>query len=258
MKLGLVLSGGGARGIAHVGVLKALEELGIEVDVIAGTSAGSIVGAFYAAGLNSKEIWEILEKSSFIKAFKLSLPKKGFIEFKYLKGILNKHVKVDDFAILKKPLYVTATNLNSGKIEIFNSGPLFNPIIASASIPIIFKPIEMNGNNYLDGGLKMNFPVRAIRNMCNIIIGVNLVPRVEVSNEKIKGFSSVSTRCLDISVLNNIEKDIPLCDILIEPQELYSYSRLNFAYNKKVFELGYNATIAKKEELLEAQNKVVR
>ena len=150
IKTGIALSGGGARGIAHVGVLKALEDYGIFPDYISGASAGAIIGAFYAAGNTPDEIYQIVKKAEFAKMFKISILKPGILKLDYLWELLKEKIKDDSFEALQKKFFVSVSNLNSGEYEIHGKGKLFRYVVASASIPIIFKPqiIDGNGRGY--------------------------------------------------------------------------------------------------------------
>src|SRR5687768_1376909 len=180
--IGIALSGGGTRGIVHVGALKALEENGIFPSIVSGTSAGSIVGAMYANGYSPAEILSISSERSLIWMFSLRLPTKGFVRHTFLRKLLKRYIPADNFEELKRPLYVAITNLNTGKVEVINSGPLHDVIIASASIPVLYEPIRIGENWYSDGGLLMNLPVSPIRPEAKFIIAVNLVPRKELTH----------------------------------------------------------------------------
>ena len=144
MKIGISLSGGGARGFAHIGVLKALEENDIFPDVIAGTSAGAIIGALYAAGKTPDEMLDFVRESSILKIFRVTLPNKGLTSLDYLRERLEEVLPVDDFASLQKELYVAVTNLKSGELEIIHHGLLHETIMASSAIPLVFKPVEID------------------------------------------------------------------------------------------------------------------
>ena len=123
-QVGIALSGGGTRGVVHIGVLQALEEHGIFPSIISGTSAGSIVGAMYAHGYSPAEILAIASERSLIWMFSLRLPNKGFVRHTFLRKMLNRYVTEKTFEELQKPLYVAIANLNSGKTEIMSSNPL--------------------------------------------------------------------------------------------------------------------------------------
>ena len=154
--IGIALSGGGTRGVVHIGAIKALEENGIFPTIISGTSAGSIVGAMYAQGYSPAELLSIASERSLLWMFSLRIPTRGFVRHTFLRKMLKRYIPADNFEDLKKPLYIAVSNLNTGKVEIFNSGPLHDVIVASASISVLYEPIRIGSNWYADGGLLMN------------------------------------------------------------------------------------------------------
>ena len=242
-EIGIALSGGGTRGIVHVGALKALEENGIFPSIISGTSAGSIVGAMYAHGYTPAEILAIASERSLLWMFSLRLPTKGFVRHTFLRKMLKRYIPADNFEELKKPLYIAITNLNTGKVEIMNSGSLHDVIIASASIPVLYEPIQIGGNWYTDGGLLMNLPVSPIREKSKIIIAVNLIPRKELMNGEVNTISGIANRSFNLAAINTIQPELKFCDVIIEPESLYHYSRFNFTNIKEMHEIGYEETM---------------
>jgi NTE family protein len=256
-KFGLVLSGGGVRGVAHIGVLKALEEEGIKPDVIAGTSAGAIIGAFYAAGISPDDILHEVETSGWFKIVKPAIPMKGFMTLKYLKGLLSKYIKYKNIEELPIPLYIAATNLNSGLVEVYNKGPLNTWVLASASVPLMFEPIQHEGNAYLDGGLVMNLPASPIRPLCDNLLGVNLVPKVTSDKKDLSGLIKIANRCFDIAVFNNIAPELAKLDWVVQPDELSKISKFDFSFSnsRKVYELGYEHTKAIIPQIREKLNQ---
>ncbi|MBE9491292.1 MAG: patatin-like phospholipase family protein, partial [Bacteroidetes bacterium] len=171
-KLGIVLCGGGVRGLAQIGVLAALEKHGISPGYISGVSIGAVIGVFYAAGYTPEEMLEISKQGSLIRIFRLGIRKKGLSNLKYLHKMLKKHIKNDSFEGLGKKLFVCASNLNTGKYDIFEKGELFRPVMASAAVPIIFQPQKINDQLYVDGGMLNNFPVEPLKECCDKVIGV--------------------------------------------------------------------------------------
>jgi len=250
MKIGISLSGGGAKGIAHVGVLQALIDHGIELDIIAGTSAGAIVGALFAAGIPPSEMLSAIRNTSYLRIFALQWPNRGLGDMAYLNKLLARMIQVDSFANLKKPLYVTLTNLNSGQVEIRNRGPLFNVVSASCSVPILFKPVEIDGSHYLDGGIGMNMPVRCLIGKCDLIVGVNLVNHHPLSDHYLDSWREIMSRVFDLSVYNNVKPEMDLCDIVIEPIDIHLYSRFNFNQAEQLYKAGYDGAMLKIPEIL--------
>ena len=177
-KLGLALSGGGAKGFAHIGVFRLLEECGLKPDIIVGTSVGSLMGALFADGYTSDEIKELFTGREFSEFAQLQIPKSGLFDSKRFRYFLRRHLRAKTFEELKTPLVVVATDLDNGESHEFRSGPIVEAVTASCSIPIIFSPVVINGVHYVDGGLFHNFPVSIIREECERIIGVNVSPLV--------------------------------------------------------------------------------
>jgi NTE family protein len=241
-RIGISLSGGGTRGVVHIGVLKALEEAGIHPTIIAGTSAGSIIGAMYAHGYTPDEIMAIASQRSLIWMFSLRLPTRGFVRHSFLRKMLAQHLPEKTFEELRYPLHVAITNLNSGRTEIRHEGLLHDVIIASSSIPILYEPIRIGDAWYVDGGLMMNMPVSPIRDKAEYIIAVNLVPRNELGEEEVTALSGIAARTFNLAAFNTIEPEIKYCDVLIEPSEIYKYSRFNFTQIKAMYDIGYAET----------------
>lgn len=175
-KLGLALSGGGAKGFAHIGVFRLLEECGLKPDIIVGTSVGSLMGALFADGYTSDEIKELFTGREFSEFAQLQIPKSGLFDSKRFRYFLRRHLRAKTFEELKTPLVVVATDLDNGESHEFRSGPIVEAVTASCSIPIIFSPVVINGVHYVDGGLFHNFPVSIIREECERIIGGKCQP----------------------------------------------------------------------------------
>ena len=246
-EIGISLSGGGARGIAHIGVLQALEENGIFPGVISGASAGAIVGALYAAGKRPLEILDIFQDSSLIRLFKVSLPTIGLTDNSYIKEILAQHIATDDFAALEKELYISVTNLSRGEYEIIYQGELFEIVATSSSIPILFKSREIRGDLYADGGLLNNLPVEPLRSQCRYLIGVNVTPifyEPDLSN-----LLQIGYRTLDLVMWSNVEPRLRRCDVVIQPAaDVYGFFDMH--KTEEIFTLGYEAAMEIMPDLL--------
>ncbi len=245
LKIGITLSGGGARGFAHIGVLQALEEVGIIPDVVCGTSAGAIIGVMYAQGYRPKEILKISEDSNLRKVFKLVLPRRGLSTQDYVHKQLKKYVPDNDFSALKRKFYVGVTNLNAGKHEIWSDGPLHDLVIASSAVPGVFQPIEIDGKYYVDGGVMNNMPAHPIRHLCDFLVASNAVIKVDKSSEELSGIKSILARVFEISLWYRSRLHYDACDLIVEPQGLNDFHIFNFSKAKEIFEIGYLA--AKKE-----------
>ncbi len=176
-KIGLALSGGGARGFAHVGVLKALVENDIPIDLIAGTSAGSFVGGAYAAGLSVDEIVEVGKKISWFGVAGFSYSPKGFLSNAAMKGFIEKSFPVTKFEGLRIPFTAVACDLETGEeVYLKDEGDLTHAIRASCAIPGVFVPVADDGRQLVDGGVVEPIPTRAVKKMgADRILAVDLI-----------------------------------------------------------------------------------
>ena len=231
-KVGLALSSGAARGLAHVGVLDVLERQGIPIDMIAGTSIGAIIGAFYAAGKDIGEITNAVTGLSLIKMMSLAdftIPTSGFIKGKRINNWLKSVIGEIDFADLKIPFTCLATDISSGEEVVIKQGPVVAAVRASASIPIIFTPAKWQGHYLFDGGLVEPIPVRALREMgADIIIAVNVVPYVggrkqkpntdDLETQKAPNVFSVLIRMMYIMGYQAAQAGLREADIVIAPE----------------------------------------
>lgn len=177
-KIGLALGSGGSRGLAHIGVIKVLEENNIPIDFIAGSSIGAMVGGFYAAGLSIKEIEEIALSTNWRRLFSVLFDphlKQGLIGGEKLKTFIENYINGKKFEDCKVPFVTVATDLKTGEVVVLNKGEMAQAIRTSISIPLVFKPAEINGRMLVDGGLSAPVPVEIVRGMgADIIIAVNL------------------------------------------------------------------------------------
>lgn len=240
MKIGLVLSGGGIRGVAHIGVIKALDELGVKFDIVSGTSAGSIVGALYAYGYSPDEIFQFITTTRFFRSMRPAWKWTGILSMHGLKEILLKHIPENNFDALKHPLYVAATEMREGKVHYFSSGELVPAVLSSCCVPAIFDPFIVNNGLYVDGGILDNLPVQVIRDKCDFIIASHcnhIGPNFDFKNIR-----NVIERCLLMAISGNTVVSKRMCDVLIEPPDLGKISGFELSRAKELFEIGYKYT----------------
>lgn len=240
LEFGIALSGGSARGFAHIGVLKALEEEGIEPEIISGTSMGSLIGVLYAAGLKPDEIREIVIKEPILKLVRPAWGKHGFFKVSELRKILEKYIPADDFSVLKKPFCLAVSNINKGQKEIVSEGPLFEFVMASCAVPIIFAPQIINGTTYIDGGLYDNLPADAIRDLCKTLIGVHVNYIGE--EDSFNGILDIAGRAFSLSIGENVRAAMAMCDYLIDPPELKNFSFWDYDKAAAIIDVGYSYT----------------
>jgi NTE family protein len=239
---GVILSGGGARGFAHAGILKALNEYDIYPDVIAGVSAGAIVGALYADGHSPDQIFDIFsQEDTFFKYVKLKVPGNGLFKTVGLKENLSKSLKAKTFEELQIPLFVVATNINTAEVTYFNTGEILDRVLASAAIPVLFEPIEIEGNLYVDGGVLDNFPVFPLEERCKRLIGISLNPIN--TQDDFDSLLKIAERTFHLSTSSNISNKIERCEMVFEPEELKEYGLLDTSKGKEMFELGYHSAL---------------
>lgn len=236
-EFGLALSGGGTRGFVHIGALKFLDDLDLRPDLIAGTSAGSLAGVFYADGYGPDEIMDLFKASHMNHFVEWQMPKNSIFNFNGLRKFLKSNLRAKKFESLKIPLKVVVSDLGKGKYEVYEKGDLIEPVIASCSIPILLNPVLINGRYYVDGGLFKNFPVSLIKNMCEHVAGVNLCISPQV--KKINSIPQIAEAVYNYIFSNNTSYDRSLCDILIEPKGILDYNMFDVEACVETFQLGY-------------------
>lgn len=274
LRVGLVLSGGGARGIAHIGVIKRLEEAGIRIDIITGTSMGSLVGGLYSIGYTSSQLTDLAKSSNWNQLF-TEKPSRNFISnyertfdnrtiasfpisesgldlpFSIINGqniysFLSKYTwpvhgtkSFNDFPI---PFAAVATELSTGEPKIFTSGYLPDAIRASISIPSLMRPHTINGTAYIDGGVSNNLPVeKAIEMGADYVIAVNVASPV-MPTDSLKTFAEVLNQVVNYRINEKIEPQIEKSDLYINPEKANSYEILDFDKADELIQIGYHAT----------------
>jgi NTE family protein len=245
-KVGLVLSGGGARGFAHLGVIEALNEAGIFPDIISGTSAGALVGVLIADGYTPKEILKLMNLNSRLDFMRPALPREGLLQINAVLKILKCSLRAKTFEELKIPLFVTATDLNNGKAEYFSKGDLFDPVMASASIPVLFQPVVINNFQYVDGGVLDNLPLKPIEKKCKVLIGSFVNPIGYM--EKVSGLINIAERTFMLSMTKELLEKSKKFDLFVAPEQLKNYKILDPEKADELFSVGYQSTIKKIKE----------
>lgn len=240
-KVGIVLSGGGIRGIAHLGVLKAFINAGIQFSHISGTSAGSIAGAFYAAGIDPEEGLNIFMKTKLLRFVRPAIGALGLINIEHTADLLKSYFPDDKIEQLKIPLTIAATNFSEGKLVYFNKGPLIRAIQASSCIPGIFQPIMIDGQMYVDGGILNNFPVEPLLKDCDFIIGSSCNHLNPV--DKITKITALVTRAGIMSINKDMEEKATFCNIMVEPKGMGSINTFDMAKAETIYWLAYEETL---------------
>jgi len=237
--IGLALSGGGVKGLAHLGALKALQEAEIRPSIIAGTSAGSLAAVLYADGYEPEEILGLFVDKSFKQFAEFTTPKGGLFKTDKFHHFLKKHLRAEKFEDLHIPVRVVATNVEDGKTVVFDKGSIIPAVLASCAFPIVFTPVEIDNNFYIDGGLLKNFPVSVIKKECEHVIGINVNP---ITQEKYRSsLIYIAERTFHYASNANTIPDRKLCDILIEPKRVSQFNMFNLEHNDEIYKMGYDA-----------------
>lgn len=250
--IGIVLSGGGVRGAAHVGLLKALEENGIYPQLISGSSAGALVGALYAHGYDFPTILDFFKTTPILKLSYYSVSKPGLLNSDKYFQLLHNYFPVDHFNALKKKLFVTVTDIINAQDHIFSEGPLIKTLLASAALPPVFTPVSIEGNLYIDGGIMNNFPVEPLRNKCNKILGSFVNPVRQINQNYLSNSMRVFQRSLELNVYASSRKKFRQCNYVFEPKSFYKYGTFDTRYVDELYQIGYTTAIDQMEEMLRA------
>ena len=240
-KIGLALSGGGAKGFAHLGVFKLLEESGLKPDIISGTSAGSLMGVLFDDGYSADEIKNMFIGREFSEFAQLQIPKSGLFNYDRFQEFLKRHLRSKRIEDLPIPTVIVATDLDRGCSHEFRSGPIVEAVTASCCMPIVFSPVLINGVHYVDGGLFRNFPVSTIRDECEYVIGVNVSPLIPQRYKQT--LLHIAERTYHYVFKANAIEDRELCDILIEAKEVALYKTFDLENINQISEIGYEAAV---------------
>ncbi|GGG49471.1 patatin-like phospholipase family protein [Bizionia arctica] len=250
--IGIVLSGGGARGAAHIGVLQALNENGIYPSQVSGASAGALIASLYCSGYTPKEILELSKEKEFLKIFKIGFLNKGLTHMTRLQEFLEYHISQKNIEDLKIPLHISISNINSGRSEIVNTGELTLYVMASCAVPLIFKPIKIGDSLYVDGGLLNDLPIEPLLEKKVKIIGVSVCPNNFKKN--IVGVKAIAERVFQMSIWDNVAPRIKQCDVALELDKSFAYSLFDFKKSEELYKIGYEATINKMDKIFKIIN----
>ncbi|WP_192820777.1 patatin-like phospholipase family protein [Rufibacter sp. LB8] len=246
-RIGLCLSGGAARGIAHLGVMKALQELGVKVDVISGVSSGAIAGAFVAAGYTPDQVLEIATDVSVTRFLKPAF-NRGVLQNQALRSIFTEYLQEKTFADVSGKLIISALDLVEASTVYFTEGLLADALMASSAVPVLFKPVAQGSRMLVDGGLINNLPVECLQGECDQIIGVHVNPIHHQA--EIGSIRNVTERVFHLALNANVRERMALCHLYLEPPLLKHYHIYALPKAKEIFEIGYEHTLSLSEEIL--------
>lgn len=239
-KIGVALSGGGARGFAHAGALKALEESGFRPDIIAGVSAGSVISVLYSAGMKPEDMIKMFDGIKFSDLARIHGSGSLFQISRFKKFILShtgEYKRLEDLPI---PTYIGVTDFDTGVPAEFHTGDIGDIMTASCSIPIVFPPVTINNTRYVDGGVLHNLPAWTIRDKCDFLIGINCSPLL--TDKAGTSLMEIALRTFNLMSKANQAEDMALCDLAIELRDIAHYKIFNLKDIRKVFISGYSAT----------------
>jgi len=286
VKVGVVLSGGGAKGFAHVSVLKALEEAGVRVDYIGGTSMGAIIGGLYASGYSASEIESLIRTADFESILLNNLPRKSkpFYEkedgekYALILPIIKRNIgipkaisegqnvlnllseltqnvnHIEDFSKLPIPFVCVATNLETGKEKVFNKGFLPQVMKASGTFPTLLAPVEIDGELYVDGGIVNNFPVDEVKALgAEVIIGVDIQGGLQ-EKENLDSAVKIINQIVGFQMYNTLEEKYDDVDYLIKPN-LDEFNIISFNKAIEIMKVGDSAAQSRMDDFRELAKK---
>lgn len=244
-KCGICLSGGGALGYAHIGVLQALLENDIYPEIISGSSMGSIIGVLYANGVLPEQMLKVVRDEKMYKISSLLNPsfhRLGFSSHKLLRKLLKELVPHNNFEELQKEFHVCVSNINKASWEIISSGnQLHDFVIASASIPFVFESLEINKHTYVDGGLFNNLPAQVLKDKCEKVIGVDVLPHY--FKRVIKNTNEMMALTIRGVEHQNSVPGREMCDYIIDSPAIKKYHEFNFDKYEQIYKIGYESAI---------------
>ncbi|MDR7209581.1 NTE family protein [Flavobacterium piscis] len=279
-KIGLVLSGGGAKGFAHIGVLKVLEQAGIKIDYIGGTSMGAIIGGLYATGYNATQIDSIFRKTNFdelindyiprgsknfygkrndelyaivlpFSNFRIGIPEalsKGTYNYNLLSSLTRNVRHVRDFNKLPTPFLCIGTDIETGEEVLLNKGNLAQAMIASAAFPSLFSPVEIDGKLLVDGGVVNNYPIKEVRNLgADIIIGVDVQDDLQ-TRKNLKNATRILVQITNLQSIEKMKKKIDDTNIYIKP-DIRDFGVISFDRGGEIVKRGEDAAFGVYEKI---------
>ncbi|HLA56000.1 MAG TPA: patatin-like phospholipase family protein [Flavobacterium sp.] len=280
IKIGLVLSGGGAKGFAHIGVLKVIEEAGVKIDYIGGTSMGAIVGGLYASGYNARQIDSIFKATDFdallqdfiprssknfygkrndelyaltlpFNKFHIGIPtalSKGLYNYNLLTKLTHNVRHERDFSKLPIPFLCMATNIETGEEVLLDKGYLPQAMIASAAFPSLFSPVEIDGKLLVDGGVTNNYPIDELKKRgCDFIIGVDVQDDLKKRNS-LKDATRILVQISNLQMIQRMDEKKKETDIYIKP-DISSFGVISFDEGQQIVKKGEEAAFAVYEKL---------
>lgn len=257
----LCLSGGGALGFAHIGVIQALEEQGIAIAEVSGTSMGAIIATFYAAGLSPERMLEVIDEHKLYRVRSLltvhpAFWRRGVSDMTTLRELIRELIPHNSFEGLDRRLHICVSDMNRAEWRMVSTGGgLDRWVAASASIPGVFEPMVIDGTVYMDGGIMNNMPAQCFERNFRTTIGVDVIPYPRLRPIEVDKASDMAAAAIRAMQYRNSREGRDICYHLIEPLVLNTYHEFSFDAYREIYQIGYDtakAYIAAHRELREA------
>lgn len=248
-KVGLALGGGAAKGIAHIGVLRAIEEKDIKIHCISGTSIGALIASYYAFGKTPTEIEKLIPELNFRKVMKLTLPRKGFISTERIEEMVLRDIGPVNIEEARIPLAIMTTDIRTGEAVVLDRGPLYKAVCASVSVPGIFIPTEHRGRVLVDGGLVENVPVSPLEGMgagVSVAVDLNGVKKYPEPEDIV----TILGNAMDIAIDIRTKEQLKEADVVIS-MDLSAFTRLDNSHAyEDILDIGYDTASKQIEKLI--------
>tara|TARA_R110002020_G_scaffold122487_7_gene278015 strand:- start:27122 stop:27904 length:783 start_codon:yes stop_codon:yes gene_type:complete len=241
--VGLVLSGGGVKGMAHIGLIRALDQFGISPATVSGTSVGALIGALYSNGNSVAEMLQFFKETPLFRYHLMTILKPGLIDTDRYYTLFKKYFPEDSFEGLGKRLFVVTTDLQRGSERIFSEGGLIKPLLASAALPPVFSPVEIEGHLYADGGIMNNFAYEVVKQHSNFVIGSNVSGIKEIGRDAIRTSFQLANRTTALMIYAINKEKVKKCDMVFEPSALELIGILDKKGIEKAYAIGYEHAV---------------
>ncbi len=238
-QIGIALSGGGYRSVAHAGVLQYFAEIDLPISRIAGTSAGAVVGALYAVGKSPQEILSVFKDTALFEISYLQWAGPGLLNTPQFKENLEPYFEQDDFSALDLPLYVVATDLLAGEEVVLHSGSVVDSVLASAAFPGIFAPITIGDRLLADGGIFNNIPADVLTDKVDWVVGSDVNPINELKPEEVDNTYEVLKRTIELATRQQSVHQREYCEVFLAPEEAIHFPMFQAKNADDLFTIGY-------------------
>ena len=236
--------------MAHIGLIRAMNEYGISAEIVSGSSVGALVGALYANGNTVTEMLSFFKETPLFKYNFLTIVKPGFIDTDRYFDVFRVYFPEDSFEALQRKLHVVATNLQDGELSYFSEGELIGPLLASAALPPVFSPVELNGKFYADGGIMNNFPLEPIADKVDFVLGSNVSVVAPLERNALKNSLQITGRVTGLMIYAINRSKLQACDLLLEFKELENIGVLDRKGIEKAYLIGYDRSRSALDALL--------